>query len=123
MDLHVFFKPDHQKLSPEYTTTALQEFTYFITLYGTPLSQRLNVIELPGDTVPYAWAPEMACLATRSPKKQIIVCWPTRLPINGGECRLARQRKMTGGSPMDFPATPKPCMWRTRPARRDLRKQ
>jgi len=60
MDLHIFFKPDHQKLAPEYTTTAVQEFTYFITLYGTPLSQRLNVVELPGDTVPYAWAPEIA---------------------------------------------------------------
>src|SRR5580704_11559263 len=69
MDLHVFFKPDHQKLAPEYTTTAVQEFTYFITLYGTPLSQRLNVIELPGDTVPYAWAPESpAWLVIRSPK-------------------------------------------------------
>src|SRR3984957_6730462 len=63
MDLHVFFKPDHQKLAPEYTTTAVQEFTYFITLYGTPLSQRLNVVELPGDTVPYAWAPEIAGLS------------------------------------------------------------
>src|SRR5580658_7547251 len=66
MDLHVFFKPDHQKLAPEYTTTAVQEFTYFITLYGTPLSQRLNVIELPGDTVPYAWAPEIAGIAGHS---------------------------------------------------------
>src|SRR5271156_1764053 len=63
MDLHVFFKPAHQALAPEYTTTALQEFTYFITLYGTPLSQKLNVVELPGDTVPYAWAPEVAGVA------------------------------------------------------------
>jgi tetratricopeptide (TPR) repeat protein len=63
MDLHVFFKPTHQKFAPEYTTTAVQEFTYFITLYGTPQSQRLNVVELPGDTVPYAWAPEIAGLA------------------------------------------------------------
>src|ERR1700730_15131122 len=63
MDLHVFFKPDHQKVAPEYTTTAVQEFTYYITLYGTPLSQRLNLVELPGDTVPYAWAPEIAALA------------------------------------------------------------
>jgi len=63
MDLHVFFKPDHQKLAPEYTTTAVQEFTYFITLYGTPLSSKLNVVELPGDTVPYAWAPEIAGLS------------------------------------------------------------
>jgi tetratricopeptide (TPR) repeat protein len=64
MDLHVFFKPAHQALAPEYTTTAVQEFTYYITLYGTPLSQRLNVVELPGDTVPYAWAPEIAGLAS-----------------------------------------------------------
>jgi len=63
MDLHVFFKPAHQALAPEYTTTAVQEFTYFITLYGTPLSQKLNVVELPGDTVPYAWAPEVAGVA------------------------------------------------------------
>jgi hypothetical protein len=63
MDLHVFFKPDHQKLAPEYTTTAVQEFSYYVTLYGTPLSQRLNVVELPGDTVPYAWAPDIAAIA------------------------------------------------------------
>jgi tetratricopeptide (TPR) repeat protein len=66
LDLHVFFKPDHEKLAPEYTSTAVQEFTYFITLYGSPLSQRLNVVELPNDTVPYAWAPEIAALAAPS---------------------------------------------------------
>ena len=41
----------------------MQEFTYFITLYGLPPSQKLNVVELPGDTLPYAWAPEIAGLA------------------------------------------------------------
>ena len=61
LDLHVFFKPDHEKMAPEYTTTAVQEFTYFITLYG-PLSPKLNVVELPSDTVPYAWAPEIVAL-------------------------------------------------------------
>jgi tetratricopeptide (TPR) repeat protein len=63
MNLHVFFQPSHQKLAPEYTTTAVQEFTYFITLYGPLSSPRLNVVELPADTVPYAWAPEIAALA------------------------------------------------------------
>jgi tetratricopeptide (TPR) repeat protein len=63
MDLHVFFKPTHQSLAANYTTTAVQEFTYFITLYGLPPSQKLNVVELPGDTLPYAWAPEIAGLA------------------------------------------------------------
>src|SRR3984957_8159422 len=63
MDLHVYFKPTHQSLAPAYTTTAVQEFTYFITLYGLPQSQKLNIVEMPGDTVPYVWAPEIAGLA------------------------------------------------------------
>jgi len=63
MDLHVYFKPTHQSVAPAYTTTAVQEFTYFLTLYGPPPSQKLNLVELPGDTLPYAWAPEIAALA------------------------------------------------------------
>ncbi len=63
MDLHVYFKPTHDSLAPTYTTTAVQEFTYFITLYGLPPSQKLNIVEMPGDTVPYVWAPEIAGLA------------------------------------------------------------
>jgi hypothetical protein len=66
MDLHVFFKPTHQSLAATYTNTAVQEFTYFITLYGLPQSQRLSVVELPDDTLPYAWAPEIAGLAGSS---------------------------------------------------------
>jgi tetratricopeptide (TPR) repeat protein len=66
MDLHVFFKPTHQSLAATYATTAVQEFTYFITLYGIPQSQKLNVVELPSDTVPYAWAPEIAGIAGHS---------------------------------------------------------
>jgi tetratricopeptide (TPR) repeat protein len=63
LDLHVFFKPTHQSLGPAYTTTAVQELSYFITLYGLPPSQKLNFVELPGDTLPYLWAPEIVGLA------------------------------------------------------------
>jgi predicted negative regulator of RcsB-dependent stress response len=63
MDLHVFFKPTHQSVAPAYTTTAVQEFTYFITLYGLAPSQKLNIVELPAGTLPYAWAPEIVGLA------------------------------------------------------------
>jgi tetratricopeptide (TPR) repeat protein len=63
MNLHVFFKPSHQAVAPVYATTAVQEFTYFVTLFGTPQSQKLNVVELPADTLPYAWAPEVAAIA------------------------------------------------------------
>jgi len=66
MDMHVFFKPTHQSVAPAYTTTAIQEFTYYITLYGLPTSQKLNLVELPGDTLPYAWAPEIVGMASPS---------------------------------------------------------
>ena len=63
LDLHVFFKPTHQSIAPAYTTTAVQEFTYYITLFGLPQSQKLNLVELPGDTLPYTWAPELVGMA------------------------------------------------------------
>jgi len=63
LDLHVYFKPTHQSVAPAYTTTAVQEFTYFTTLYGPLPSTKLNVVELPGDTLPYAWAPEIVGMA------------------------------------------------------------
>ena len=66
LDIHVFFKPTHQSLAPAYTTTAVQEISYFITLYGLPPSQKLNLVELPADTLPYLWAPEIAGLAGSS---------------------------------------------------------
>src|SRR5579863_3230328 len=63
LDLHVYFKPTHDSLAPAYTTTAVQEFTYFTTLYGPLPTAKLDVVEIPGDTVPYVWAPEIAGLA------------------------------------------------------------
>jgi aminopeptidase N len=65
LDLHVFFKPTHQKLGAEYTNTAIKEFTYFVTLYGPLPSTTLNVVELPDDTVPAAWAPQIAAISSR----------------------------------------------------------
>jgi predicted negative regulator of RcsB-dependent stress response len=66
VDMHVFFKPVHQNLGAEYASTALKEFTYFITLYGPAPSAKLNVVEIPDDTVPAAWAPEIAAIASRA---------------------------------------------------------
>jgi hypothetical protein len=65
IDLHVYFKPSHKDLASAYAETAVKEFTYFITLYGVPPSNVLRVVELPDDTVPSAWAPELAALASR----------------------------------------------------------
>ena len=66
LELHVYFKPTHQSVAPAYTTTAVQEFTYFTTLYGPLPTPELNIVELPSDTLPYAWAPEMVGLASSS---------------------------------------------------------
>ena len=66
LDLHVFLKPSHQNLGALYAETAVKEFTYYITLYGTAPSTTLRVVEIPDDTVPAAWAPEVAAIASRA---------------------------------------------------------
>ena len=71
VDLHVFFKPLHQKLAPEYASTALKEFTYYISTFGPLPSPTLRVVELPDDTIPTAWAPEMVAIASRAITEKI----------------------------------------------------
>ena len=71
MDLHVFFKPDKQALGAEYASTAVKAFTYFVTQYGLAPSTRLKIVELPDDTVPTAWAPEIAALSSRAITEKI----------------------------------------------------
>jgi hypothetical protein len=66
VDLHVFFKPLHQKLTPEYTSAALKEFTYYVSTFAPLPSPTLRVVELPDDTVPTAWAPQIAAIAGRT---------------------------------------------------------
>ena len=66
LDLQVFFKPNKQDLGAEYASTAVKAFTYFVTQYGVAPSTRLKVVELPDDTVPTAWAPEIAALSGRA---------------------------------------------------------
>ncbi|HEV3207983.1 MAG TPA: M1 family aminopeptidase [Terriglobales bacterium] len=71
LDLHVFFKPAHQNLGASYANTAVKEFTYYVTLYGPAPSTRLRVVELPDDTVPAAWAPEIAGIASRAVTEKV----------------------------------------------------
>src|SRR5579872_2221091 len=71
VDLHVFFKPVHQNLGSAYAETAIKEFTYFVTLYGVAPSTSLRIVELPDDTIPSAWAPEMALVSGRGITEKI----------------------------------------------------
>jgi aminopeptidase N len=66
VNLHVFFKPAHQSLASEYADAAIKEFTYYVTLYGPAPSTTLRVVELPDDTVPMTWAPDVAAIANRT---------------------------------------------------------
>ena len=71
VDLHVFLKPIHQNLGALYAETALKEFTYFVTLYGPAPSTSLRVVEIPDDTVPSFWAPEVAGIASRGVTEKV----------------------------------------------------
>jgi aminopeptidase N len=66
LDVQVYFKPNHENLAAVYADTAVREFTYFVTLYQPLPSTTLKVFEMPDDTVPAAWAPEMAGVASRA---------------------------------------------------------
>ncbi len=65
LNINVYTTAEHKAAAANYADTATKEFFFFTTLYGPPFSQKLNVVELPDDTVPSAWAPEIAALAGR----------------------------------------------------------
>jgi hypothetical protein len=64
--IRTFVKPVKKELAKTYAETAQKEFEFFSSIYGAAPSTKLNVVELPDDTVPSAWAPEIAALATRN---------------------------------------------------------
>lgn len=66
LNLHLFFKAAHKDLASQYSDTAVKEFQYFAARFGPPLSNKLQIVELPDDTVPVAWAPEISAIASHS---------------------------------------------------------
>ena len=66
MTVHVYFLQDKAALAQQYGETAAKELGFFITVYGVPISSELKLVELPDDSVPTAWAPEMAGIAARN---------------------------------------------------------
>ena len=65
LNINVYTTADHKAEATQYADLAAKEFFFFTTLYGPPFNQHLSVVELPNDTVPSAWAPEIAALAGR----------------------------------------------------------
>jgi hypothetical protein len=65
LNVAVYFQPTHSKIANQYAETAAKELQYFDAAYGRGPSNTLKVVELPDDTVPSSWAPEIAALASR----------------------------------------------------------
>ncbi len=62
-NIHVYTTEAHKQSAQDYGQTALREFAFFTSNFGVPQSTQLNVVELPNDAVPAAWAPEIAAVA------------------------------------------------------------
>lgn len=62
-NIHLFATAAHKAAANDYGQTALREFAYYTSTFGVPESTQLNVVELPDDTVPAFWAPEIAAIA------------------------------------------------------------
>ncbi|MGH9509168.1 MAG: M1 family aminopeptidase [Terriglobales bacterium] len=66
VDLRLYFKPEKAAFANVYAETAEKEFQIFSSQYGAAPSSRLNLIQLPDETLPSVWAPEIAGIASRA---------------------------------------------------------
>ncbi|MBZ5646462.1 MAG: tetratricopeptide repeat protein [Acidobacteriia bacterium] len=66
LTIRTFFKPNHKGQETAYADTSAQEYEFFSSIYGPAPSRTINLVELPDDTVPSAWAPEIVALAARA---------------------------------------------------------
>jgi aminopeptidase N len=62
-NLKLYVTAAHKQNAPEYVQTANKEFEFFEETFGDGPSHLLNVVELPDDTLPSYWAPEIAAIA------------------------------------------------------------
>ncbi len=59
-NVKVYMTVAHQAAANELAQTATKEFDFFTDNFGGLESSRLNVVEIPDDTLPAVWAPELA---------------------------------------------------------------
>jgi len=61
-NVKVYTTVNHQASGNQIAETASREFDFFTDSFGAPESPHLNVVEIPDDTLPAAWAPELAAI-------------------------------------------------------------
>jgi tetratricopeptide (TPR) repeat protein len=59
-NVKVWLTVSHQQAANDLSQTATKEFEYFTDSFGAPETSHLNVVEIPDDTLPAVWAPELA---------------------------------------------------------------
>ncbi len=105
-NVKVYLTISHQASGNQLAQTATKEFDFFTDSFGEPESTHLNVVELPDDTLPAVWAPELAAIPARaSATNPASACWPTPSPTSGGAAKSAPAPSTTPGSPTACPAT------------------
>lgn len=62
-NVHVYTTDAHKAAAGDNGQTAIRVFAYFTSTFGLPESSNINLVELPDDTVPAYWAPEIAAIA------------------------------------------------------------
>ncbi len=70
-NVFVYFLPDKKAFAANYAETASKEAGFFTTTYGVPFSPTLKLVQLPDDTLPSAWAPEIAAISTRAIQEKV----------------------------------------------------
>jgi hypothetical protein len=70
-NVFVYFLPDKKAYATNYAETASKQMGYFTTLYGVPMSPTLKLVQIPDDTLPSTWAPEIAGISTRAIQEKI----------------------------------------------------
>jgi tetratricopeptide (TPR) repeat protein len=61
-NVKVYLTISHQQSANQLAQTATREYDFFTDSFGEPTTSRLNIIEIPDDTLPAVWAPEMAAI-------------------------------------------------------------
>jgi hypothetical protein len=61
-NVKVYLTVAHQASANELAQTAAKEYDFFTDSFGIPESSHLNVVEIPDDTLPAVWAPELAAI-------------------------------------------------------------
>jgi len=61
-NVKVYVSVAHQASAQQLAQTAAHEYDFFTDSFGTAESSHLNVVEIPDDTLPAVWAPELAAI-------------------------------------------------------------